>query len=1486
MAQGATEAAQRYNWMLASQRRVMERFGGPLPGAMEGRLGGFLIGTKAKLALTTALEESAKRFGPLMAQLGITDPGRGTLNLVGAVRQAVGAERTEVIYRQTRFGAQAGVRVHGLIDVAGQMVSGGRGKNIFEDIWLETQHGPYVISHAHNEIGASLKAAGLVNEREYTQALADSFVKEIAGKQRTGRAVRRVLNEQAAQMPAVLQAASGLQTDYLAAHQNYSPKFIEAFMAMNERGQPHEGVPFGRHGLPEPRKGFARMQRALREALTAGEIGISQIFMGKPEAMMKGRFPTGHIRDVLPFWMFMGKKRWAKPGLYQAMPWKWMPVAAGAAEAFESAWTGRNALVPRLTTPHLREAERRMGGMLSAPMARIGVADPGSKFAQMLGGQIAGTSEAVLISEEMAKRLRFVRPGAEGMPMALGRTAEQIGVGTGLYVPGLGKLNVARVVPAKQLGGLHMVVAGDILRNEAEALQTMLGDVLARSVVESRGRLTPEIMSAVEQAGFGRIERAGAHIVYHANEGRLREMGFGEAWRKLRRLGTEHTRGGLLEQVQVPGIGAVSTFVGQVGVRLGRNAPARGALKVNPTDIMTAMTMDPATREIGQQMLARAKKLGGPRAQGLLAFLNPFMGRNLPETVGGIATKYRTLRPLQIAETFGQDLSRISSQDAIRRFLAQATRGPGGAKLGAAARAPLRGPVILDLPGAISVPSPEIFLNAPNWAAPGVWDELRQAGTPTRKLALPSVQELFNLVEPLQREALYSEVAAEAYGRVPKLFQSYGRVVEAAQSFEATAAKFGIASEQALAARSGLETALFLGEESFLSQFLSHTGKDRLVSGALLPAIGGREGFRGVYATIQQHISQLADAPADKLGFALSKQVAERELGITAKFAHEQLGLDIQQIRALRTGEAQFVEQTVFDKTTRKWLKRKRWFDPEMFVGGQFYPSVVPETSGIFRLRIVDPTGPGSHNVIYTNVADRLAAFRDLDWDAMRMFIFGEGFAQDELQRAWQLQQGRVQRIHGYLKQAIDAGDVPIPTSGLEAALQPLSEEGARWRKHIQDVVGKQGGLSAKEMDFLFGDEGALSQGVLGGLFGQKLKTPLFDPKMRLWQQQAEVLFGVEAGNVVGVAGQVAAIKKGRGEIDTFFAEVERVGQMFKKSQQAGQMRQHAEYDKAVKAIRDQLQGLWKEGRVSDILLGFSSKEYTDAAQKLIEVSASAANLSGDEQAILINLHKEKLNRMATGEAMTHAELGKNLGALTAEGKPVRGGVIQNFFADIMGFGPAGAHPTGDRWLKYGKPAYDATEEALSAANAAMQSQGAAGKAAGGTLEKAAKFWDDMPGGARTAITGIGAAIGTLLTLRILKSHLFGDEPSMPPGMRIPPEMAMRAAMGPEYTGAPLPPQPMIGSGLHTGMGRPIVPFSPPTARVMAPTARQPRIHVTADDPQDLNLSEIGRSLSQATAMVSGPSVTGVFTAGGGGASGTIDLKLAADQHVGNRLYG
>jgi hypothetical protein len=174
-------------------------------------------------------------------------------------------------------------------------------------------------------------------------------------------------------------------------------------------------------------------------------------------------------------------------------------------------------------------------------------------------------------------------------------------------------------------------------------------------------------------------------------------------------------------------------------------------------------------------------------------------------------------------------------------------------------------------------------------------------------------------------------------------------------------------------------------------------------------------------------------------------------------------------------------------------------------------------------------------------------------------------------------------------------------------------------------------------------------------------------------------------------------------------------------------------------------------------------------------------------------------------------------------------------------------------------------------------------KAGTSVLDRAGAWWSKMSTGGKAAVAGVGALLG----LRIISSYMFGNEPSVGPGMRITPELMARHAMQGSSEGAPLPPDPMVMPGMHQSMQRPYVPFSPPTARVHNSLATSPSLSmdITEQGSGD-SAHSIGMNLGMVAGSYAGAPLTGVFAVDSHEQSGgKIDRVIETEQIATNRIY-
>lgn len=346
------------------------------------------------------------------------------------------------------------------------------------------------------------------------------------------------------------------------------------------------------------------------------------------------------------------------------------------------------------------------------------------------------------------------------------------------------------------------------------------------------------------------------------------------------------------------------------------------------------------------------------------------------------------------------------------------------------------GPRAIKLSTSINVPTQRAFdLLGPEL---NNWSKFRGSGYTTDVLPMPGLSGFKRLMG----------TEASAAGYLPKFVAQYGEVVSAAQSLDvAVGAGKGVGSAQ---------IALEKAYGSMGSMIMGHSGKHGLISNLINPRM---QINRSIYATLQG-----GQAGAVLRGVAGPMDVGVGNVALSPGMARK-MGLGGRTIAQIQGGR-------------------------EFFVGAQINPSVSGATSRVMRLRI-DPRMTGE--VISTNVADRLAGFRDLDWDKMHLYLFPSevGRKMRSSLRAAQLEQiAHVKDLYRLAK-----GNVLLPGA---ASLAGLSTEAA---------VAK-----------------AISQKVL---------TPLWDKPVRMWQGTALQKFQHRSGDVVdalGVAYQMAIQKGGGGE--------------------------------------------------------------------------------------------------------------------------------------------------------------------------------------------------------------------------------------------------------------------------------------------------------------------------------------------------------------------
>ena len=1065
----------------------------------------------------------------------------------------------------------------------------------------------------------------------------------------------------------------------------------------------------------------------------------------KPESFLKGIRTLLDPQALEPFGMF------AKGGrqLYQTV--SYAPLLPGDVEKFETMAFGRR--MPKLRTRLGAAAEKALGhGMPQGVVARIGVVSPSSALGRKLSEGLAGGTEAAFISERLSQ-LRYLSSGAAGKAaMASAQTVHQLGIGTALSVLGQ-KFNVAGIAPSSALAGMDMLIVADIEKDSAQYLKYLLGDAIYNSLNQSTGRLKKGFSQVASMLGIGSVSTAGIRgiaakqsIALLTPSKNLLSMGFGQARKYLQKLALRMTGRSPLTPVAT-GLGPMRHLTGEFHVRMDMPiGPSWKGLKINPMDMIGMASMGESSSEVASRMLRYSVAKRSARARSYAAFLMPFTGAEInPVLFRESQTRkalYKRVTPAGINAELAKALQNVKDVRSLR----------------AAVELLPESNLSLRLSEEIRLPTFEYFENVADPRLAATWKKWRGVGVPTKELALPSVGGLRGLLSRIEKEGRLEDAPVF----IGKHVGAVGRVLERYLAFEKAPSE---------ATRLALEEAVGIGEKSILSTLLAHTGKGRSVAEALHPRIP-----KGAYAVIQP------GAEGVLKGARGLPAVRSGEVGVSAEFARN-LGLSEELIRKIQYGGKRY------------------------YVGGQYYPSVVPEASRALRLRIFQDKAirglPGAANVVITNVADRLAAFRDLDFDRIMLYAFPSYLKQKLLRRAAWEQRKRANVFSTLLTEA-------MTKQGAAAA------SGSARNRAAAGLLG-------------------LTEEETARLFGQKVLTPQYHAATRLLQESIEKRFGgtsADAVRAAGVAYQIAGIKKGQGSVyDELFRISERVG--------VG-----GDLTKTTERLAVVLKNLGEKGRASNILLGFSEKRYRGVASQIAQGMQDVASLPSD-------IKQQALNRLVTGEPLGEAAALQVVGAAEAThgGLGAYIGRVQDYYARIMAPGKR-IHRTGDL--------YSATARALESVNAATKQAGSLAEKAGGLWANLSMPWK----------IGLGIA-GGLVGLRMIKSTLFGDEPEMQ-----------------QSAGPPLPPEPIgMPGGLHDQLSRlPLPAFFPPTARVVSPLQRSPRVTMNATAPQGMDFGGLADSLAVAAMSSAGSPLAGVFSSDVSNTS-RIDMNIAESLRSENRLY-
>lgn len=1471
----------------AAQAKALSRGMGPfgIPGASIGSSMGSVIhtGAEAFAQLGRALTLSQARFGDTAAP--------GLADLTNTVRNSLtGDQLASSLFRETPMG--------GLLGLGG---APGESRT-----WLPTQWGSYLVTPGRERIteqgireaAISLKVAGQIMTRQgpaqVQQVLAGAFMEQTRGRLVSRRQARQAVMQSLRSdvVAPALQAATGLPLDYLFARRVYVPGIREALQAR------HTGVLEGGI-LPNPQ---AIMAPVLEQLRNADRLGLSAVFT-KPETVLSGNFMqsavgTGlsgveRIAGFSPFAAF------APAGRMLGQTLAFAPIVRGQARAFEQATFG--TALPRLMTPELGAMRHQFGrGLNQEVMSRIAVIDPGSALGRHLMQGAQGTEVAFLSNRLRGMQFLEAGGGVQNATQAAADYAARHGVsftkarqvvgnfttskspaslvsqmsrteyGTALSIMGQ-KFNVAGFMREGIADKLQadVVIVADMLKDPMRYLEYSLGHTIAEAhrLDKLHGGARLKSLRGMMAKQFGDLDLQNSLALLAPNPNNFKGRSVGEVSQSIKRMANAvgvampfaHEAIDFAHGVT----GGAFRVTGPLRFR-GTTQASYTAMKFDPLNFMTFSAIGPRSREMANRLMGYAVAAGKPRSRSLLNFLNPFMGRAIDlsgtfevtspfggrSTVRGIRPRAASALPSGLARRLqgirtASDVAELISDPLYKNVLSQ--------------------PLALRLPGNIRYPTFELYEHFKNTARNvgdvvgdrlkgmglpktiteaisgfagrlgqvsgggigehmgGIWEsKLRRAGVPSRFVALPGLTgfrdmllETIGGASELDDDAMRLALESSEDVFLPKFVQQYGKVLEHAQAFES-----GYGTEAGLAARGRLERSV----AGMLTTLTEHSKKGGLLSRLLTPSLRtasrGGLGTGGVYATIQTGGMGVKGLSGQ---FGGLPGVGVREVGVSPTMARK-LGLSRTLVDKLRrTGEG-------------------------AVVGGQFYPAIVPETAGLFKLRVFDAMDKDAQNVIVTNVADRLAAFRDLDWDKMRLYVLPEPMRRTkkhrrQLDAAWQEGRNRIRRLHKAAKNA-----------NLEEHIT-LANVAKRAGK-----LGEFAGMTEKEVY---------------KAFGPKRLTPFYHDITRLYQTGVYELFGqaaqesaitADAMRTLGVSYQAMGIQKGLGtERRDIFRTLYGIGPDSKASLQSS----IARIEQDIMSLDDALYSGVAGYRTN--IQGKATARTTQVATQLAQVAQHMAGLNNTQKTPLRRLFSKASGQTESGLLeMAH------LGGMTAAGEagaPM--GPVNKFIARMLPFGE-------QRYNTYNLfSAAGAEDVAQAAINKNMLEQGADAAMQGGLWNRAEKFWTNTPKWGQVAI----GAVGALLGLRIAKSLLFGDEP-MGPAMRMSPEIAARMQMGDTFSGAPLPPTPMMGPGIHdTAMARPQVPFSPPPARVTPALAKGPSMAIEAEHGFGDDVRSIGANFQSALSTTVGPMSVGITSSDSYGHSQRLTRLNAERDRQQSRFY-
>jgi hypothetical protein len=482
----------------------------------------------------------------------------------------------------------------------------------------------------------------------------------------------------------------------------------------------------------------------------------------------------------------------------------------------------------------------------------------------------------------------------------------------------------------------------------------------------------------------------------------------------------------------------------------------------------------------------------------------------------------------------------------------------------------------------------------------------------------------------------------------------------------------------------------------------------------------------------------------------------------------------------------------------------------EAYLYLQGYPQVSPGTSGVVRVQAF-PDEILHRKQVVTHAANRSLMYRDVDVDPAQLQHLPPNINQATARRAYEQNLQMTQEMWKNMPPA--AREVWLAQEAAYARQEPLSERAFRSTLDEALATGENAGLT---------DSGAKKV-----LKAKAMPGILYEETMRareiMFQQAAERGHSSYPGQaVMGPAVQMAGIKKT--QADAALGELHAA----LKAKVPGKALTEAEARALVPEILPIAERLAAVGAKADVHTAVSGARLEEGVLQAIH---GYSQFNREREARTVGMH-----RLGGGGQRVSA-----LEMMQAIEDP-RTGYRQTQWRSLTGLG-------------------ERTTPGVGAANRSAQVSGEAGRAAGGVLGKATRFWNQMPGGLQTAAKWTAGGLGALLGLRVLKSTLFGDEPvGRQPAMRpLSPESQARMALQQTggLQGSALPPDPLVGDGIHGQAHAPAyVPMSPPRARVMDPLRLNPKMRVQATDTTNMDPGQLAGQMAASMRTSSGvPSV-------------------------------